>query len=170
MVNKQGLWFLTLFSLILVLGVYYVTMPSEMFSSNNGVLNEDKKEEKEVVKEESTITESNYITALKIELDEAREKLTKTYEETINSKSTTTEEKNNAYEAIKAITSTKGIEENLETKINNKYNVTSFVKCDNEVIEVVVDKKEHDISLANNIMRLVQEEFDNKMTISVKFS
>lgn len=170
MVNKQGLWFLTLFSLILVLGVYYVTMPSEMFSSNNGVFNEDKKEEKEVVKEESTITESNYITALKIELDEAREKLTKTYEETINSKSTTTEEKNNAYEAIKAITSTKGIEENLETKINNKYNVTSFVKCDNEVIEVVVDKKEHDISLANNIMRLVQEEFDNKMTISVKFS
>lgn len=170
MVNKQGLWFLTLFSLILVLGVYYVTMPSEMFSSNNGVLNEDKKEEKEVVKEESTITESNYIIALKIELDEAREKLTKTYEETINSKSTTTEEKNNAYEAIKAITSTKGIEENLETKINNKYNVTSFVKCDNEVIEVVVDKKEHDISLANNIMRLVQEEFDNKMTISVKFS
>lgn len=170
MVNKQGLWFLTLFSLILVLGVYYVTMPSEMFSSNNGVLNEDKKEEKEVAKEESTITESNYITALKIELDEAREKLTKTYEETINSKSTTTEEKNNAYEAIKAITSTKGIEENLETKINNKYNVTSFVKCDNEVIEVVVDKKEHDISLANNIMRLVQEEFDNKMTISVKFS
>lgn len=170
MVNKQGLWFLTLFSLILVLGVYYVTMPSEMFSSNNGVLNEDKKEEKEVVKEESTITESNYITALKIELDEAREKLTKTYEETINSKSATTEEKNNAYEAIKAITSTKGIEENLETKINNKYNVTSFVKCDNEVIEVVVDKKEHDISLANNIMRLVQEEFDNKMTISVKFS
>ena len=27
--NKHNLWFLTLFSLILVLGVYYITMPNE---------------------------------------------------------------------------------------------------------------------------------------------
>ena len=27
MINKQSMWFLTLFSLVLVLGVYYVTMP-----------------------------------------------------------------------------------------------------------------------------------------------
>ena len=29
MINKQSLWFLTLFSLILVLSVYYITMPDE---------------------------------------------------------------------------------------------------------------------------------------------
>ena len=29
--NKQNLWFLTLFSLILILGVYYITLPSEIF-------------------------------------------------------------------------------------------------------------------------------------------
>ena len=28
--NKQNLWFLTLLSLILVLGIYYVTMPNEL--------------------------------------------------------------------------------------------------------------------------------------------
>ena len=33
MINKQGLWFLTLFSLILVLSVYYITMPNEIFKS-----------------------------------------------------------------------------------------------------------------------------------------
>ena len=33
MVNKQGLWFLTLFSLILVLSVYYITMPSELLTT-----------------------------------------------------------------------------------------------------------------------------------------
>ena len=32
MINKQKLWFLTLFSLILVLSVYYVTMPSNLLS------------------------------------------------------------------------------------------------------------------------------------------
>ena len=33
MINKQNLWFLTLFSLVLVLGVYYVTMPNELLLS-----------------------------------------------------------------------------------------------------------------------------------------
>lgn len=31
MINKKNLWFLTLFSLVLVLSIYYVTMPSEIF-------------------------------------------------------------------------------------------------------------------------------------------
>ena len=33
MINKQGLWFLTLFSLILVLSVYYITMTNEILKS-----------------------------------------------------------------------------------------------------------------------------------------
>ena len=33
MVNKQGLWFLTLTSLALVLSVYYITMPNELLIS-----------------------------------------------------------------------------------------------------------------------------------------
>ena len=41
MINKQNLWFLTLFSLILVLSVYYITMPNEL------LLSKTKTEEKE---------------------------------------------------------------------------------------------------------------------------
>ena len=33
MINKQKLWFLTLFSLILVLSVYYITMPDNLLKS-----------------------------------------------------------------------------------------------------------------------------------------
>ena len=33
MINKQSLWFLTLLTLVLVLGVYYVTMPNELLKS-----------------------------------------------------------------------------------------------------------------------------------------
>ena len=33
MINKQGLWFVTLFSLILVLSIYYVTMSDDTLSS-----------------------------------------------------------------------------------------------------------------------------------------
>ena len=35
MINRKNLWFLTLFSLILVLGVYYITLPSEIFNAEN---------------------------------------------------------------------------------------------------------------------------------------
>ena len=34
MINKKNLWFLTLFSLVLVLSIYYVTMPNEIFETN----------------------------------------------------------------------------------------------------------------------------------------
>ena len=35
MINKQSLWFLTLFSLILVLSVYYITMPNDLLLTNS---------------------------------------------------------------------------------------------------------------------------------------
>ena len=40
MINKQNLWFITLFSLILVLGIYYVSMGDEtvkVLAGNNDV-------------------------------------------------------------------------------------------------------------------------------------
>ena len=44
MINKKNIWFLTLFSLILALSVYYVTMPSELLLdvyNNNGETKKD---------------------------------------------------------------------------------------------------------------------------------
>ena len=35
MIKKKNLWFLTLFSLILVLSIYYITMPNELLITNN---------------------------------------------------------------------------------------------------------------------------------------
>ena len=35
MIKKQNLWFLTLFSLILVLSVYYITMPNDLLVAKN---------------------------------------------------------------------------------------------------------------------------------------
>ena len=58
MINKKNLWFLTLFSLILVLSVYYITMPSEMLLTANADYTKEKKEEKKTeTKEKKTKTE-----------------------------------------------------------------------------------------------------------------
>ena len=60
--------------------------------------------------------------------------------------------------------------ENIEKKINSQYNCEAFAKIDDGNVKVVVDKCENSKTLANNIMRLVQEQFSDKMYISVKFS
>ena len=44
MINKQGIWFLTLTSLALVLSVYYITMPNELLLTNNSNYESTKKE------------------------------------------------------------------------------------------------------------------------------
>ena len=59
MIKKKNLWFLTLFSLVLVLSVYYVTMPNELLVANNS---------SNTVKEEKVlIEEANIIETLKSE-------------------------------------------------------------------------------------------------------
>ena len=51
MINKKNLWFLTLFSLVLVLSVYYVTMPSDLLKAQT--YNENNKNKLEVSVEET---------------------------------------------------------------------------------------------------------------------
>ncbi len=166
MINKQGLWFLTLFSLILVLSVYYITMPNDLLIKNNNYSDEQK-----VVKEETkvTIKESDAILALKVSLEEERNKEIEELRTIMSNSEATIEEKNEAYEQIKYLTNLKGKEEELETKIKNNFKIDCFIKIDNNEIKVTAVKDKHDSTLANNIMRSIQEEYKNKMFITVKF-
>ena len=72
MINKKNLWFLTLFSLILVLSVYYITMPSELLLTNssdyvNASLKDNEEETSDVTVD---IEESEIITTLRVTADE----------------------------------------------------------------------------------------------------
>ena len=70
MISKQGLWFLTLFSLILVLSVYYITMPNELLLTNNQQYNEKVSKDDEANVE---VEESDYLTSLRVDnLDKIR--------------------------------------------------------------------------------------------------
>lgn len=168
MINKQSIWFLTLFSLILVLSVYYITMPNELLMTNNS--NQSEKTETTNKTEEATIKESEIITALRVESEEKRTEEINELNKTLNDKEASTEDKNNAFEKIKDLNSIKGKEQLLEKKIKENFKLDSFVKIDdNNQIRVVVSGSEHSAELANNIMRSIQEDFDTKMYISVKF-
>ncbi|MGM9878596.1 MAG: SpoIIIAH-like family protein [Bacilli bacterium] len=171
MINKQGLWFLTLFSLILVLSIYYITMPNEIFKSEE--VTEQTKEESDAKDEETSEVNSqntSYIETLKIELDSERAEILDTLQEILNDKTKTSDEKNKAYEQMKEINNLKASEEQISKKIKEEYSLSSYVKQEDSNIEIVIDSDDHDVKLANKIMRSVQEEFDEAMSISIKFS
>lgn len=169
MINKQSLWFLTLFSLILVLSVYYITMPNDLLISNNSNTNKTEKTSKELDEVESTVKESELLVTMRVNLESDREEKIKDLRGTLTNEEATSEEKNSAYEQIKYITNLSSQESVLEEKIKKEFGIDSFINIDNKNIKVVAIKKDHDVSLANNIMKSIQSEFENKMSISIQF-
>ena len=140
-------------------------MPSELVTAAKT----DNNENTNISEEKVTITDSDSLAALQVEKDEERSALAAEYNEILTNKDTTTEEKNNAYEGLKKIDEIKSKEESLESKLKEELKLDSFIKIDGNNVNVTVKKQDHDYSLANNIMRIIQEEYENKMYISVKF-
>ena len=165
MINKQNLWFFTLFSLILVLGVYYITMPTDLLEKVNTKLEKSTKE-KGVVEE---IKEENALTAMRVSLEEERKEKVNTLQEKLTNEKLNNEEKNNLYEELKYLNSIQGKEENIEKKVKKDLNLDCFTKIDNSNISIVCVSDKHDTKLANDIMRLIQKEYETKMNITVKF-
>lgn len=169
MISKQGIWFLTLFSLILVLSVYYVTMPNELLLTNNNNYTDDSKKVTENKDPNVKIVESDVLTSMRVAAMDERINSMKELQSVLTSMKATVEEKNNAYEQLKYLNMIQGQEEKLETKIKALIKKDVFIKVDNNQIKVVVASKEHNNQLANDIMRSIQEEYNSKMYISVSF-
>lgn len=161
MINKRSIWFLTLFSLILVLSVYYITMPSELLLNTNANYNETtNKEEK---------NETTYLVSLKLEKESNLQKEMEALQIILMDNSKTISEKNDAYNKIKDLNSNKALEEKLESLIKEKHNLESYIKIKEDQIEVIVNSSDKSTTLANNIMRSIQENFKEEKYITVKF-
>ena len=165
MINKKSLWFLTLFSLILVLSIYYITMPSELLLTTHSTNTE--KEEKEEVNVD--IEESDLLVALRVESDEEMTTKIEELQLILTNAESSVEDKNKAYEKIKELNDTRGEEEKLETQIKENYKMDSFIKIKDNQIQVTVNSSEHSESLANNIMRTIQSNYKESKYITVKF-
>ncbi|MEG0826703.1 MAG: SpoIIIAH-like family protein [Bacilli bacterium] len=162
MINKQNLWFLTLFCLILVLSVYYVTMPSELLLTNTKPKNN---EEKPMV----TIEESEILTALRVESNSQMQGEMADLRFILTNIESTIEAKNTAFDKMKELNKIRGEEEKLETQVKEQLKLKTFVKITSDQIRVVVVSSSHDEKIANNIMRVIQKNYEEKKYISVKF-
>ena len=157
-----------IFSIILVLSIYYISMPSnilEEYNNSNTNTNETNNSKETV----STVNEETSLVALRVAADE--ELLTKltNLQNTITDKEKTVMEKNNAYEELMTLNENKGLEENIESKLKEKFSYDSFVKINKDQINIVISSTKHDKMIANSIIKEVQSMFDTKKYITVKF-
>ena len=161
MINKQNLWFTTLFAIILVLGIYYVSMDDDVV----GALKSDGSDVGEVLE----ITESDVLVSLEVEDDEEKQALMEEYQNVLLDSSSSVEEKNVAYENMQELNNNIGMEEKIKTKIKETYKLNSFIKIKDSAISITIANKDHSANDANKIIRTVQSMYDKEMYITVKY-
>lgn len=163
MVNKQNLWFITLFSLIMVLSIYYLTMSDDALSAINVSKTNDNATE-------VVVSENETLVALKVSEEEALIARIDELEGILLNNNSTLEEKNKAYDELQDINKKEGAKENIEKTIKEKFKLDSYAKISGNNISITIASKNHDTKLANNIIRSVQELYNENMYITVKFS
>ena len=161
MINKQNLWFITLFSLILVLSVYYLTMKDDTLKTINVNNNT---EASEVV-----VSENDNLVALKVASEEELISKTKELQDILLNATATAEEKNNAYEELQKLNKNEADKETNEKHIKENFKLEAVVNITDNNINVTIGSEKHDATLANNIIRSIQKLFNEDKYITVKF-
>lgn len=162
MINKQNMWFVTLFSIILVLSIYYVTI-------SDNTLQDIIDNTEQTVAKEVKIEESDVLVALRVSSDEEVLAEMEKLQTILLDETASIEEKNDAYNSLQALNSNKGKESKIEELILSEFKYKSFVKIKNDQINITVATNEHSAELANNIIKKVQELYETRMYITVKF-
>lgn len=162
MINKQNLWFITLFSLIMVLSIYYLTMSEDTLSTLN-VSNSNNNGTEVVISENETLV------ALKVADEEALVSKIEELQGILLNNSSSLEEKNKAYDELQNINKQESTKETIIKKIKDTYKLDSFVNIDGNNIKITIASSKHDAKLANNIIRSVQELFSDTKYITIKF-
>ena len=159
MINKQSLWFVTLFSLIIVLSIYY-------FSSDQTNLSASKfKSSASYVAK----TDDNSLSVLRVSDDETTIGKIDELQSILLDTQATLEEKNNAYDELEVISNTKTKEEEISRNLKKEFDYDNFVKINDNQISIVIANLIHNNETANKIIKKVQEKFDDNKYITVKF-
>ena len=153
--NKQAFTFLTLFTLVVLLGVYYVTLPADSI----------------VIEHDQLISsvEENVIDQYKELKQQKNEEIVIQNEQVISNSQTTSEEK---LEALQENTLLQGVvlfEENVESLLKENGFEECFVEKNNEILRVVlpVSLKSHETAV--KVIELVDLICDEDVLIEVSF-
>ena len=149
--NKQAFTFLTLFSLILVLSIYYIMLPPV--------------QDKDSVAK----TQLSPFQQLPVQLDKKREDIINKNNQIIAKESSTSDSIN---EALETISETKSLTEKEKTIISQlkemKYSEV-YVEIDNQTIKITALKKDANQKDASSIISKVLQIVGDNYQVEVKF-
>lgn len=148
--NKQAFTFLTLFSLILVLSIYYIMLPPETDS--------------EVVTNTQTT-----IQQLQQQLNQKREDIISKNNEIIAKESSTSDSINEALETISETKSLGEKEKSIVSKIKELGYEDAYVEIENNTIKVTVLKKDAKQSDASSVIKEILNLMGDNYQVEVKF-
>lgn len=161
MINKKGMWFITLFSIIIVMFTVYFSVPN----LENEILNEKNNKENYTI----DINNEDILTTLKIEYEQEVLLEMQTLQDVLLDDTKSINEKNNAYNEIKNLNTNKALEESIQKQITSELKLNSFVKIKYDQVEITVAENKHTYKLANEIINIAQKNFNEKKYITVKF-
>ena len=148
--NKQAFTFLTLFSLILVLSIYYIMLPPNQ-------------NEKTVTQTQTTIEQ------LQEQLNQKREDIIEKNIEIIAKESSTSDSIN---KALATISETKNIgekEKSIVAKVKELGYQDAYVEIENQTIKITVLKKDAKASDASKVIKEVLKLVGDDYQVEVKF-
>ncbi len=162
MINKQSIWFTFLFSVILVLSIFYVTMDNSKLDEL--IIETDTNDTTLVV------NESTELVALRVQDDEDTLETINELQNILLDQTSDLSTKNDAYDQLLDISNNKSIESNVEKMIKKEFKLDSFVKIKGNNVTVFIDSDTHDYKLANDIISKVSSYFKDDKYVTVKFS
>lgn len=148
--NKQAFTFLTLFSLILVLSIYYIMLPP--VSTDNSVSKTE-----------------NPIVQLQEQLEKKRNDIISKNNQIIAKESSTSDSINKALETISETKNMGEKEKKIVDKIKEMGFKDAYVEIDNQTIKVTVLKKDATQSDASKIIKEILKLVGNDYQVEVKF-
>jgi stage III sporulation protein AH len=148
--NKQAFTFLSLFSLILVLSVYYILLPPT--------------QQKETVSNTQSTIEQ-----LQKQLDKKREDIISKNNQIIAKESSTSDSINEALETISEAKTLTDKEKNIVSKIRSLGYKEAYVEIEEQTIKITVLKKDAKQSDASSVMKEVYNAVGESYQIEVKF-
>ena len=154
--NRQAIAFISLFSLILMLSVYYVSMDND----DVAVI---QPQDHEVVSKLSDGSQP-----LKDQINEQDQSEIQKQKEILGTKGDS-EEKSEALDAIAKLENKQKQQQEYEALLSEQ-GFKCVVEIDESVVRVTVYEQGKDLNLANQIMNLLYEKVGNEKTIEVSFS
>lgn len=165
--NKQALAFLTLFSLILMLSVYYVTLPSDTTTVMNEEIQPQQEESEEPTQESEKENKAEH-TSLQEEADKNKDDEINKASSIVSSADSSESQKQEALETIEDLKSAKAMQTEVATALSDE-GYMAAVEIKDNTCNITIFEQEESKDTAKKIMKTVNAKIKNQYLIEVAF-